>query len=101
MADSHQRPTLRQTTPVFLVADIGSTMRWYSNALGFKTRPVPESAPHHFCILTRDNITIFLQQLAVTRSPISTPDVKEACGAFTFRRRAFGSCSASSHTLKM
>ena len=38
-------------------------MRWYSSILGFTARPVPESEPHHFCILTRDGVTIFLQQL--------------------------------------
>jgi uncharacterized glyoxalase superfamily protein PhnB len=63
MANSDSGSTLRQATPVFLVADIGSTMQWYSTVLGFAARPVPESAPHHFCILTRDDVTIFLQQL--------------------------------------
>jgi uncharacterized glyoxalase superfamily protein PhnB len=69
MADNHSRPTLRHTTPVFLVADIASTMGWYSNVLGFDARPFPESAPHSFCILTRDDITIFLQQLAGYSKP--------------------------------
>jgi hypothetical protein len=31
--------------------------------LGFTARRVPELPPHHFCILTRDDVTIFLQQL--------------------------------------
>lgn len=69
MADNHPRPTLRHTTPVFLVADIVSTMSWYSSVLGFDARPFPVSAPHSFCILTRDDITIFLQQLAGYSKP--------------------------------
>ena len=38
-------------------------MRWYVTNLGFSARAVPESPPHHFCILQKDDVGIFLQQL--------------------------------------
>jgi catechol 2,3-dioxygenase-like lactoylglutathione lyase family enzyme len=56
-------------TPVFLVSDIASTMRWYATHLGFSVRGVPESPPHDFGFLTKDNVTIFLQQLDGYRKP--------------------------------
>jgi hypothetical protein len=56
-------PAFRGATPVLLVGDIASTMQWYRAALGFKADPFPESPPHTFCILSRDDVVIFLQQL--------------------------------------
>ena len=50
-------------TPVFLVGDIAETMKWYTANLGFDARAVPDAPPHFFCILTRDDVGIFLQQL--------------------------------------
>lgn len=55
---------LRTTTPVFLVADIASTLEWYQEMLDFDAEPFPPSPPHTFCILKRDDIVIMLQQLA-------------------------------------
>jgi len=54
---------LRTTTPVFLVADIATTMEWYREKLGFQADPFPPSPPYAFCILRRDDVEIFLQQL--------------------------------------
>jgi len=54
---------LRGATPVFLVGDIAATMRWYREALGFDADAVPKTPPHHFCVLRRDGVEIFLQQL--------------------------------------
>jgi uncharacterized glyoxalase superfamily protein PhnB len=56
--------TLQSTTPVFLVDDIAATLRWYQETLGFEADPFPPSPPHAFCILRKDAIEIFLQQLA-------------------------------------
>ncbi len=50
-------------SPVFLVADVASTMHWYQEVLGFEASPFPKSAPHAFCILTRDAVEIMLQAL--------------------------------------
>ena len=60
---------LRGVTPVFLVGDIAATMRWYREALGFETDAVPRTPPHAFCILTRDDVKIFLQQLTGYERP--------------------------------
>jgi uncharacterized glyoxalase superfamily protein PhnB len=60
---------LRGATPVFLVGDIAATMRWYQEALGFEADPVPRTPPHAFCILRRDDVEIFLQQLDGYRKP--------------------------------
>ena len=66
--------SLRSATPVFLVDDIAETMEWYRANLGFEGDAVPKSPPHTFCILRRDDVVIFLQQLAGYRRP----DVYEA-----------------------
>jgi uncharacterized glyoxalase superfamily protein PhnB len=60
---------LQSVTPVFLVADIAATMRWYQGTLGFEAEAIPEVPPHHFCILQRDDVVIFLQQLAGYKRP--------------------------------
>lgn len=49
---------LRNSTTVFLVGNIEEVMRWYEG-LGFST----EYYPPGFCSLTRDHVSIFLQQL--------------------------------------
>jgi uncharacterized glyoxalase superfamily protein PhnB len=60
---------IQEAIPVFLVGDIASTMRWYAEHLGFQAHPVPESPPHTFAILRKDDATIFLQQLDGYRKP--------------------------------
>jgi uncharacterized glyoxalase superfamily protein PhnB len=64
-----RQPSFRGATPVLLVGDIASTMRWYRAALGFEAEPFPESPPHTFCILSRDDVVIFLQQLDGYQKP--------------------------------
>jgi predicted enzyme related to lactoylglutathione lyase len=54
---------------VFLVADIASTMAWYRATLGFAGYTFPESPPYSFCILSKDDVQIFLQQLEGYRKP--------------------------------
>ena len=63
MASDSEKTTFDGATPVLLVSDIASTMRWYSTQLGFGVRGVPESPPHSFAFLTKGNVAIFLQQL--------------------------------------
>lgn len=53
---------LRTTTPVFGVADVGATMRWYIEKLGFTGDPFPEKEPWTFAILRRDGVEIMLQR---------------------------------------
>lgn len=69
MANEGFEPKLQGTTPVFLVGDIALTMRWYQTHLGFNADPFPESAPHAFCILRKDDAVIFLQQLDGYQKP--------------------------------
>ena len=56
-APAASRATLRNSTTVFLVGNIESTIEWYK-LLGFE----PEYYPPGFAILRRDEIEIFLQQ---------------------------------------
>jgi uncharacterized glyoxalase superfamily protein PhnB len=63
------RARLQSASPVFLVDDIASTMRWYQRVLGFDADPFPESPPHVFCILRKDGVEIMLQQLDGYRNP--------------------------------
>ena len=69
MTDESSKAKLRRAAPVFLVGDIASTMRWYQTNLGFDADPFPESPPHVFCILRKDDIEIMLQQLAGHQKP--------------------------------
>jgi uncharacterized glyoxalase superfamily protein PhnB len=69
MTDTYSTPKLHGATPVFLVSDIAATMRWYSSVLGFTADPFPESPPYAFCILRKDNVEIFMQQLDGYRKP--------------------------------
>ena len=57
------RARVTEAVPVFLVSDIAKTMQWYMNRLGFSARAIPPSPPHSFCIMSKDDVTIFLQQL--------------------------------------
>jgi uncharacterized glyoxalase superfamily protein PhnB len=97
MADDSFRAKLVEAVPVFLVDDIASTMLWYSVKLGFTADAFPPSPPHTFCILTKDGVKIFLQQLARYRKPglydereggvwsvyLQTDDVREAYKALS------------------
>jgi uncharacterized glyoxalase superfamily protein PhnB len=73
-------PRLTSSAPCFSVADVGSTMRWYEQELGFESHPFPEKAPHVFCILVRDQIEIMLQLI----DGYQKPDIynQRACGVW-------------------
>jgi len=62
-------PPFESVTPVFLVSDIATTMRWYEQKLGFAVDAVPKSPPHNIAILRKDEVEIFLQQLAGYQRP--------------------------------
>jgi len=55
--------------PVFAVADIGATIRWYEEQLGFIGDPFPAHEPYVFGIMRRDNIEIMLQRVADYEKP--------------------------------
>lgn len=52
---------LESSAACFPVADVGATIRWYEEQLGFKSFPFPQNPPYVFGILQRDDIEIFLQ----------------------------------------
>lgn len=53
----------RSVAPVFAVADIAATIRWYEEQLGFTGDPFPDHEPYVFAIMNRDHIEIMLQRL--------------------------------------
>jgi len=69
MANPTASATLQSAIPVFLVDDIAATMRWYERTLNFNGDAVPKFPPHTFCILRKDGVVIFLQQLAGYHRP--------------------------------
>lgn len=60
---------LRTIAACFPVADIGATIRWYEEQLGFIGDPFPDHEPYVFGILRRDNIEIFLQRIESYQKP--------------------------------
>ena len=58
-----------QIVPVFAVADVGQTIRWYERELGFDGDPFPQNEPYVFGILRRDNIEIMLQRIEGYQKP--------------------------------
>ena len=56
-------PRLCSSAPCFLVADVGATLRWYEERLGFKSHPFPKTEPYAFAILVRDDVEIILQRI--------------------------------------
>lgn len=56
-------PKLANAAPVFQVADVAATMRWYEENLGFEAFPFPAAPPHAFCILVSGGVEIMLQRL--------------------------------------
>ena len=69
---------LNSAAPVFQVADVGETMRWYEAHLSFKPHPFPRTPPHQFCVLVRDPVEIMLQR------------IEDAAPLDVYRRRGAG-----------
>jgi uncharacterized glyoxalase superfamily protein PhnB len=49
--------------PCFAVADVGATMRWYEEHLGFTGHHFPNTEPYAFCVLSYERIEIMLQRV--------------------------------------
>lgn len=54
--------TLENPVPVLQVADVERSINWYSSVLGFQADAFPDTPPHNFAILRRDNEEIMLQR---------------------------------------
>ena len=61
--------TLGSAAPCFPVSDVGKTLRWYQEHLGFTPHPFHEHEPYVFGIMTRDNIEIMLQRMEGYQKP--------------------------------
>ena len=55
--------------PVFAVADISATIRWYEEQLGFISDPFPAHEPYVFAVVYRDKIEIMLQRVEGYQKP--------------------------------
>ena len=62
-------PSLGSAAPCFPVSDVGKTLRWYQEHLGFTLYPFPKHEPYVFGIMARDNIEIMLQRLEGYEKP--------------------------------
>jgi uncharacterized glyoxalase superfamily protein PhnB len=49
-------------TPCFTVADVGATIRWYEDQLGFEGDPFPEREPYVFAIMRRAGVEMLMLQ---------------------------------------
>jgi predicted enzyme related to lactoylglutathione lyase len=56
-------PALYAAAPCFAAADVGGTIRWYEEKLGFSGDPFPEVEPYVFAILFREGVEIMLQRI--------------------------------------
>jgi catechol 2,3-dioxygenase-like lactoylglutathione lyase family enzyme len=61
--------SLSTAVPCFVVSDVGATLRWYQEKLGFRGDAFPEDEPYVFAILFRDHIEIMLQRLEGYEKP--------------------------------
>jgi uncharacterized glyoxalase superfamily protein PhnB len=59
----------RSAAPCFAVANVGETIRWYEELLGFEGHRFPQHEPYVFGILVRDRIEIMLQRIADYQKP--------------------------------
>ena len=60
---------IHSINPVFAVADVGATIRWYEQEFGFAGDAFPSHEPYVFGILRRDGIEIMLQRVANYQKP--------------------------------
>jgi hypothetical protein len=47
--------------PVLEVADVGASIKWYREMLGFSADPFPESPPHQFAVLRHGQTELMLR----------------------------------------
>jgi predicted enzyme related to lactoylglutathione lyase len=62
-------PKVCSASPCFPVADIGATIGWYEQRLGFRGESFPETEPYQFGFIERDDLVIMLQRLEGYQKP--------------------------------
>lgn len=60
---------MRGTAPVFPVPDVGATVRWYEQKLGFSYSTHPDVEPYEWASMVRDNVEIMLQRVVGYEKP--------------------------------
>jgi catechol 2,3-dioxygenase-like lactoylglutathione lyase family enzyme len=55
--------TLQRAAPTFVVPDVGATLRWYEEKLGFRGHAFPEKEPFVFASLLRDGVELMLLRI--------------------------------------
>jgi uncharacterized glyoxalase superfamily protein PhnB len=60
---------LTRVAPVFPVADVEATIRWYETELGFASYPFPEEPPYVFASICRDEVEIMFQLIKNYEKP--------------------------------
>jgi hypothetical protein len=75
-------PHLNQVAPVFVVADVGATVRWYQEYLGFRFHHFPKTEPWVWASMSRDGVEIMLLRIEGYQkadiSPLRPPDLWDA-----------------------
>lgn len=52
------------SAPVWPVADVGATVRWFEQNFGFASSTHPQVEPFEWASLVRDNVEIMVQRVA-------------------------------------
>ena len=60
---------LTRVAPVFPVADVEATIRWYETELGFASYPFPDEPPYVFASVCRDEVEIMFQLIENYEKP--------------------------------
>jgi len=60
---------LTSVAPVFAVADVEATIRWYESELGFTSYPSPPKSPYVFASVCRDQVEIMFQRIENYEKP--------------------------------
>ena len=63
----------KQAVPLLRVADVGRSIAWYRDALGFAGDPFPAQPPHDFAILRRGSVELMLRRASPAIRPKPRP----------------------------
>ncbi|HSU14106.1 VOC family protein [Longimicrobium sp.] len=70
LADAANAVAIRSAVPTFPVADVGATMRWYADELGFATAGTfPEHEPFAYASMQRGGAEIMLLRMMDYQKP--------------------------------
>jgi catechol 2,3-dioxygenase-like lactoylglutathione lyase family enzyme len=61
--------TFQSAVPVFAVADVAATARWYQQTLGFEFHHFPEREPWKWAGMWHDSVEIMLQRVVNPQNP--------------------------------